>query len=673
MIVTVCALGCTYASLATAAQRVPSNATIVVRGSVRGDVIFARSMTVRGEGDARISGGQSGITVRAPRVKIEGLRFAGYGLDDPSGRHAAIVLTAPDDIVRGNAFDGNAFAISLARADRAVIANNRMDGLESLQPAVAGDSLRLWYSADVTVRGNTFADGRDILISYSPGLLFADNVVRTSRYGLHDMFSDDLRVERNVFENNEIGANFMYAKGLHITGNTFRANHGAAGYGIGLEDVDASHVRANRFEGNRVGLNSVDSPSIPVHRDDIQSNLFTHNGSALSLQSDPHALRVVGNAFSDNIEDVAVSGGGAAAGVVWTTAGRGNYWNAYPGYDRNGDGIGDIAYAPQPAFDSLTDSHPELQMFRYSPAALAVEFAARALPAAVGAPEFTDSAPLMAPPSGVPMQSAQRTPNPLAGLLALLAVIPLATLRRSGRVAIRSQATARGSQSSAALAIKAQNVRKIYAGERGVRDISLAVRRGESVALWGANGAGKTTLLRCILGEKLNGGILRVFGHIPSPHDRAARTLIGYAPQHLPDFDARVGEIAEMVAALRDAAPSEAARVLNLVQLSDEHSRFVGELSGGMRQRLSVALALIGDPPLLLLDEPTAGLDRQSRETVVALLQQERARGKTLLFTSHMLEDIRALADTVVTLESGSVVESASAKTFAAPYLRNIS
>lgn len=159
MIVTVCAAGCTYASLATAVRRVPVNSTIVVHGSARGDVTIVRTLRIRGEGGASISGGNSGITVLAPRVDVEGLHFAGYGLDDPSGRHAAIVVAASDAVVRGNTFDGNAFAISLARADRALIVNNRVEGLEALRPEVAGDSLRLWYSSRVTVSSNTFADG----------------------------------------------------------------------------------------------------------------------------------------------------------------------------------------------------------------------------------------------------------------------------------------------------------------------------------------------------------------------------------------------------------------------------------------------------------------------------------------------------------------------------------
>lgn len=312
-------------------------------------------------------------------------------------------------------------------------------------------------------------------------------------------------------------------------------------------------------------------------------------------------------------------------------------------------------------------------MFRYSPAALAVQFAAHALPSFAGAPKLTDSAPLMTPPAGVPVRPAHGRPNPLAGLLALLSVIPIAAIGRSRRAPMRSGTGARAPHMPAVPAVEADRVRKLYPGQRGVREISMVLQRGDSVALWGANGAGKTTLLRCILGEKLDGGTLRVFGHVPSPHDRDGRNVIGYAPQQLPDFDARVGELAEMIAALRGSGAAEVERVLSLVRLAGERARFVGELSGGMRQRLGIALALIGDPPLLLLDEPTSGLDRASRASVIALLKRERARGKTLLFTSHLLEDVRALADTVVTLECGSVVETVSAGAFAAQYLRSIS
>jgi nitrous oxidase accessory protein len=533
------------------------------------------------------------------------------------------------------------------------------------------DSIRLWYSPRVTIENNVVASARDVFITYSPDVTFRANIITHSRYGLHDMFSDRMRVTGNTFQGNEIGANFMYARGLTIEDNIFAANHGPTGYGIGLEDVDASQISHNRISENHVGMNAVDSPTDPAAPDEIRANTFTHNGSALTVQSNPHALRIAANAFVDNVEDVEVTGGGTASGVLWNAGGRGNYWSAYAGYDRNGDGLGDITYQPRGTFDALSDAHPEMQMFRYSPAAIAVEFAARALPATAAPPKLRDAAPLM----NVPQEAAVPTPakpNALAALLALLSVVPLVAGRRAAR--LRSGTAARAAASpGAAVAVEARGVRKQYPCGRGIAALDLCVRRGESVALWGPNGAGKTTFFRCILGERPDGGALRIFGTTPSPFERTTRCAIGYAPQHLPDFDAGVGELAHLVAGIREAGGDAAEHALELLHLSDSRERLVNELSGGMRQRLAIALALIGDPPLLLLDEPTAGLDSESRRIVVELLQKERKRGKTLLITSHLLEDVRALADRVVLLEDGRRTGEASAEAFVAQYLRSVS
>lgn len=671
MIVTVCATACTYNSLAAAAAKVPAGSTIVVQGTQRGDIVVSRSLTIRGDG-ADVSGGGTGITIAARNVTVEGLRFHGFVSDDISGQHAAVLVDAPQARVLNNRFDGNAFAINVQRADGTIIRGNIISGLAQAQPELAADAVRVWLSKNVVITGNTSVWGRDIFVSYSPGLVLRENSISSSRYGIHTMFTDYVTVEDNTFDGNQIGANFMYGRHLTVAGNTFVSNHGPTGYGIGMEDVDGSRIDGNRILQNHVGLNAVDSPTDPAMPDAITNNLFSHNGSALSLQSNPHALRVFANGFADNIEDVEVSGGGSAAGVLWNQGATGNYWSAYAGYDRNGDGAGDIPYAPRAAFESLTDAHPELQMFRYSPAAAAVEFAARALPATATQPKLTDNSPTISLPAR--WNAAPGTPpNPLAVLLALLSVVPIAAGRTLSR--IRAHGAARNARKAAgpSYAIDAQAVRKIYAQGRGVNRLDLQVRAGEAVALWGPNGAGKTTFFRCILGEKLDAGSLRIFGRQPGAHERETRSQIGYAPQYLPDFDTRLHELVSLVAALHGVDESNAMETLRALELEPYCSRFVNELSGGLRQRVAIALALIGDPPMLLLDEPTAGLDSESRRIVVELLRRERAAGKTLLVTSHVLEDVRALADRVIILDEGRVTGEASTADFVSQYIRSVS
>lgn len=200
--------------------------------------------------------------------------------------------------------------------------------------------------------------------------------------------------------------------------------------------------------------------------------------------------------------------------------------------------------------------------------------------------------------------------------------------------------------------IDVRRVSKRFAEGRGICEVDLTVSRGESVALWGPNGAGKTTLLRAILGETSFNGSIHVFGRI------------GYAPQYLPDFEMPVRDLVTMIAALRGVDPKLAQRTVCATGFDAYEARTIEQLSGGLRQRLGLALALLGDPPILLLDEPTAGLDRTSRCHVIAMLEKLHNEGKTILFTSHILEDVVHLAQRVVVIEGGRIVEDVAAQHF---------
>ncbi len=209
--------------------------------------------------------------------------------------------------------------------------------------------------------------------------------------------------------------------------------------------------------------------------------------------------------------------------------------------------------------------------------------------------------------------------------------------------------------------ITAANITKRFGGLTAVDDLSFSVKSGEAVALWGANGAGKTTALRCLLGLLPFDGSVTIAGKDVHKEGKAARKLMGFVPQEL-NFhdDMTVAETLTFYARLKkvpagyDFMPS-----LNRLELAPHISKPVHDLSGGLKQRLALALALLADPPILILDEPTANLDIRAREDFLLLLHELKVGGKTLAFSSHRLEEVTALADRVLLMEAGHMVVDA--------------
>ncbi len=191
-----------------------------------------------------------------------------------------------------------------------------------------------------------------------------------------------------------------------------------------------------------------------------------------------------------------------------------------------------------------------------------------------------------------------------------------------------------------------------------VRGTSFAVRRGEIFGLLGPNGAGKTTTIKCVLGLIFpSRGEIRLFGGLPR---REAAKRIGYMPenpyvyQYLKplEFLDLCGRLVGIPKAERRVR-SEA--MIDEVGLRHAVDRPIGKFSKGMMQRIGLAQALLNDPELLVLDEPMSGLDPIGRKEVRDLLFEQRERGKTLLFTSHILSDVELLCDRVVIMQRGKI------------------
>lgn len=204
--------------------------------------------------------------------------------------------------------------------------------------------------------------------------------------------------------------------------------------------------------------------------------------------------------------------------------------------------------------------------------------------------------------------------------------------------------------------IVAQHVTKRFGRTVAVRDAGLNVCGGEALALWGSNGAGKTTLIRCLLGVTRFRGQATIDGKNVKRHGRAARAMVGYVPQELAFHDdVRMGSAMAFFAGLRRVDRARARQVLAEVGLTGHERKRVRDLSGGMKQRLALAIAMLSDPPVIVLDEPTSNLDAAGRGEVVQTLQRLKQAGKTLVFASHRPDEVISLADTVIVLERGVV------------------
>ncbi|MBD2775860.1 ABC transporter ATP-binding protein [Iningainema tapete] len=213
-------------------------------------------------------------------------------------------------------------------------------------------------------------------------------------------------------------------------------------------------------------------------------------------------------------------------------------------------------------------------------------------------------------------------------------------------------------------AILIENLKKRYGTVEAVKDVSFRVEPGEIFGLLGPNGAGKTTTLRalCTLTTP-DAGKIEVSGISVLDHPKAARQRLGYVAQEVaPDKVLTGKELLQLQAALyhlpNAIAKQRVDTVLDLLGLQEYANKKTGTYSGGLRKRLDLAAGLLHAPDVLVLDEPTVGLDIESRFVVWDFLRKLRSAGTTVLITSHYLEEIDALADKVAIIDRGVVIAS---------------
>ena len=208
-------------------------------------------------------------------------------------------------------------------------------------------------------------------------------------------------------------------------------------------------------------------------------------------------------------------------------------------------------------------------------------------------------------------------------------------------------------------AVELTNARKNFGRVEAVRGVNLRIERGEVVAILGPNGAGKTTTINLMLGlRRPTSGSVRLFGM--SPDDRRARSRCGVMLQESGVLNQlKVSELVDLFGSYYPR-PMPVERAVAMAGLTEQAGVQSNKLSGGQRQRLYFALAVCGDPDIVFLDEPTVGMDVEARRAFLGTIREFSADGKTIVLTTHYLEEADELAERVVVIDRGLVIADGS-------------
>ena len=204
------------------------------------------------------------------------------------------------------------------------------------------------------------------------------------------------------------------------------------------------------------------------------------------------------------------------------------------------------------------------------------------------------------------------------------------------------------------MSIVIENLTKSYGGQKALDGVSLEIKSGQITGLLGPNGAGKSTLMKIITGSVIpDTGSVMVNGVDVLKEPLKVQRVLGYLPEHNPQYlELYIKEYLEYVASIYKVDKSRVSQVIDMVVLGPEQHKKIGALSKGYRQRVGLAAALIPDPQILILDEPTTGLDPAQLVEIRALLR-EVAQEKTVLFSTHIMQEVVELCSSCIFLKSG--------------------
>ncbi len=403
----------------------PGDTVRIGPGTYREQLVIDKPVTLIGEGMPVIDGERKGdvVVIAAEGVTLRGFVLQGSGTG-VSAEPAAIRVTGAGATIEGNRVQDSLYGIVLEETSGHTVRNNTVESVRAFAQERRGNAIYLHNSHDNLLEGNTVTYAKDgFLLLFSDRNVIRGNRVTRSRYGIHFMYASHNDMERNMFVDNVNGGVLMYSDGARFVGNEFAHNRSiASGYGLMFKDVDNVEIADNLIHHNRVGIALEGSPFTPGAFITIRDNLVGYNQTAVGIFTTTD-VTFTGNTFAGNLRQVDAVAGSVEHKNRWSVDGRGNYWDDYEGYDVGGDGIGDLVYRYQGAYDSLVEDNPALRAYDYTPARMALDLAAKWFPVYRPEPRAVDSYPLMKPTMS--LADVDAAGSRLAGTLVMLGLVLL--------------------------------------------------------------------------------------------------------------------------------------------------------------------------------------------------------------------------------------------------------
>ncbi len=348
-------------------------------GVYKGTVHIDKALSIIGEGDNVVIDGENEgtvITSKGSFVTLKNLTIINSG-DRHEKVDAAISMSDASQCEISNCVIKNClFGIDLQMVHNSIIADNNITS-KDFELGLRGDGLRLWYSNDNIVRGNSLIKSRDMVVWYSHGNEIINNYGRNNRYSLHFMYAGKNIIKNNRYELNSVGIFFMYSQDSIAIGNVVKSSQGATGMGIGLKDVSNFTIKDNTVIYCAQGMYIDRSPFEPDTHNWIEGNKILYNAEAMHFHSVSEHNIIKDNIIMGNIEDIVNDSRGSKTNENEIA---GNYWDKYEGFDKNRDGIGDTPHKVYQYADQLWVYNSDVKFFYGSPVISLLNFLAKLAP-----------------------------------------------------------------------------------------------------------------------------------------------------------------------------------------------------------------------------------------------------------------------------------------------------